>query len=101
LVPYFTAPSLALMPYWVTMARATADAFSMSLPAPGGRLVEHQLLGGPTTQRVRQRVDHLAAGLGVLVLGRQHQRVPERAPRGRMVTLCTGASCGIAQATRA
>ncbi len=33
-LPYLTAPSLALMPYWVTIARAIAVAFSMSLPAP-------------------------------------------------------------------
>ena len=45
----------------------------------GGGLVEDELLGGPAAQRVRQGVDHLGAGLGVLVLGRQHQRVTERA----------------------
>ncbi len=33
-VPYLTAPSLALMPYSVTMARATLVAIAMSLDAP-------------------------------------------------------------------
>ena len=33
-VPYFTAPSFELMPYSVTMARASPVAFSMSLDAP-------------------------------------------------------------------
>src|SRR6266511_2924603 len=46
-VPYLMAPSLALIPYSVTIARAIAVAFSMSLPAlvvAGGqecRLVDH------------------------------------------------------------
>ena len=33
-LPYLTAPSLALIPYCVTIARAIEVAFSMSLPAP-------------------------------------------------------------------
>ena len=32
--PYFTAPSRSVMPYCVTIARATFVAFSMSLDAP-------------------------------------------------------------------
>src|SRR5919107_456390 len=32
--PSRTAPSRSVMPYWVTMARASVVAFSMSLPAP-------------------------------------------------------------------
>src|SRR5918997_3618206 len=45
----------------------------------GGGLVEDELLGRPATEGVREGVDHLRPGLGVLVLGRQHERVPERA----------------------
>ncbi len=33
-VPSRTAPSDSVMPYWVTIARATLVAFSMSLLAP-------------------------------------------------------------------
>ena len=32
--PSWTAPTRSLMPYWVTMARATFVAFSMSFWAP-------------------------------------------------------------------
>src|SRR3954454_16375786 len=44
----------------------------------GRRLVEDQLLGSAATERVGEHVHHLAAALGVSVLLRQHQRVPER-----------------------
>ena len=44
----------------------------------GRRLVEDQLLGGATAERVDELVEDLRAGLGVAVFERQHQRVPER-----------------------
>src|SRR3954471_13338429 len=45
----------------------------------GGRLVEDELLGGAPAERVGEHVHHLAARLGVLVLLRQHEGVPEGA----------------------
>ena len=44
----------------------------------GGRVVEDHLLGRPAAQHVGELVEHLRAGLGVLVLVGQHHRVAER-----------------------
>ena len=50
----------------------------MSLLAPGGRVVEDQLLGRAAAHHVGQLVEQLGAGVGVLVVLRQHHRVAER-----------------------
>ena len=43
----------------------------------GGRVVEDHLLGGPAAEHVGELVEHLRAGLGVLVLVGQHHRVAQ------------------------
>ena len=101
LVPYLTAPSLELMPYWVTMARATADAFSMSLPAPvvGSWKTSSSAARPPSAYA---RVSIISPRVWVYLSSVGSTSVwPSDRPRGRIVTLCTGASCGIAHATRA
>ena len=59
-----TAPRRSVMPYWVTMARARPVAFSMSLPAPGGRVVEDQRLGGPAAEHVGEACRASRSGSG-------------------------------------
>src|SRR6476619_6802174 len=91
--PSLMAPRRSVMPYWVTIARASEVAFSMSLPAPvvgswktisprhgpragwpGGGSPSPR---GTAPEHVGQLVEHLRAGLGVLVLVGQHHRVAE------------------------
>lgn len=43
------------MPYWVTIARATLVAFSMSLPAPVVGSWKMRLLRGPAAEHVGER----------------------------------------------
>src|SRR5437764_7093242 len=71
------------MPYSVTIARAIAVAFSMSLPAPVvGSWNTSSSAARPPSAYASVSISS-ARGLGVLVLGRQHERVPERAPTGQ------------------
>ena len=58
------------MPYWVTIARATAVAFSMSLDAPVVGSWKTSSSAAAAAEHVGELVEHLAAGRGVLVLVR-------------------------------
>ena len=71
------------MPYSVTIARAILVACSMSDDRAGGRLAEHQFLGGASAHREHQPGDHLRAGhQALVVLGHRH-RVPAGAAAGQ------------------
>ena len=66
--PSLIAPSRSLMPYWVTIARATRGGLLDVVGGTGRRVVEDHLLGDPAAHRVGQLVEHLVAGGRVLVL---------------------------------
>ena len=89
------------MPYWVTIARASAVAFSMSLPAPvvGSWKTSSSAARPPSAYA---RVSIISARVWVYLSSVGSTSVcPSERPRGRIVTLCTGAECGSAQATSA
>ena len=89
------------MPYSVTMARASAVAFSMSLPAPvvGSWKTSSSAARPPSAYA---SVSIISARVCVYLSSVGSTSVcPSERPRGRIVTLCTGAECGSAQATSA
>src|ERR1700739_3213445 len=91
--PYLTAPSLELIPYSVTIARAILVACSMSDTAPvvgsrdnrspGGPPREHQSLGGAPPHRKPRLRDHPGAGAQALVFLRHGSRVPAGTSAGQ------------------
>lgn len=89
------------MPYWVIIARASWVAFSMSLPAPvvGSWKTSSSAARPPSAYA---RVSIISARVWVYLSSVGRTRVwPSERPRDRIVTLCTGAACGNAQATSA
>ncbi len=99
--PYLTAPSLELMPYSVTIDRAIVLAFSMSLPAPVvGSWKTSSSAARPPSAYASVSISSARVWVYLSSVG-STSVCPSERPRGRIVTLCTGAECGSAQATSA
>ena len=99
--PNCCGPSTSLMPYWVTMARAISEAFSMSLAAPvvGSSKMSSSAVRPPMStaiwSRSSERLTMYLSSVG-------SDRVQPRArPRATIDTLCTGSAWGSTWPTRA
>ena len=99
--PSRIAPIRALMPYCMTIARATVVAFSMSLAAPvvGSWKTSSSATRPPSMyaswSSISLRVVEYLSSSGSTIV------YPRARPRGRIVILCTGSVLLSAAATRA